>query len=190
LTLLCNGISQESEALIRAKFSSRDPGYVDALLNGLKQQDGGRILLMRAGFDLMLENVRGLDGSRQSYRKLIEAKCGHEPALQFAHSHQGWIDLALGLGWAGLVIFGMMMGNFLFVGWHHLDKAKADVGEWAMALFLISAFWMSRGFADSVYREHYLQMQMLLLCYLYGRLILALGGPNDMASTNSKERGG
>jgi hypothetical protein len=40
-------------------------------------------------------------------------------------------------------------------------------------LFLITVFWISRGFADAVYREHYLQMQGFLIAYLMGRLTLS-----------------
>ncbi|OGB22107.1 MAG: hypothetical protein A3I66_17950 [Burkholderiales bacterium RIFCSPLOWO2_02_FULL_57_36] len=181
LRLLCEGISSESEARIREKFSHGDPAYAQVLLDGLKLQDGGRILLMRAGFDLALENPRGFDGSRHSYRKLIEQKCGHVPALQFAHSHQGWIDLSLALGWTGLLIFGLMMACFLCIGWRQMEDQV--LSSWAMALFLISGFWILRGFADSVYREHYLQMQMLLLTYLYGRLVLASSTVENLSTT-------
>ena len=36
-----------------------------------------------------------------------------------------------------------------------------------MALGLLSVFWFVRGFFDSLYREHYLEMQALLMIYIY-----------------------
>jgi hydrogenase-4 membrane subunit HyfE len=168
---LCNGVSKEMAAQIRGRFTGRGPEYADTLISGLEGQDGGRILLMRAGLGLVLESPRGLDGSRHSYQKLMEEKCGHPPVLQFAHSHQGWIDMSLALGWGGVLIFASLMSYFLLAGWRNMQNE--DIRPWSFALFLISAFWILRGFADSVYREHYLQMQVVLLGYLFWRIKLA-----------------
>jgi hypothetical protein len=171
INILCEGVSPQIEAQVREFFSDRNQAYIQVLLDGLKQQDGGRILLMRAGIDLVLENPGGLDGSKQSYQKLIKEKCGHEPVLRFSHAHQGWINLALALGWIGVLLFACLLVYFLRVGWANLENLATT--PWAMGLFIISAFWILRGFSDEVYREHYLQMQALVLAYLFWRLRLA-----------------
>ena len=174
VNILCDGISPQVEAQVRDVFSDRDSAYIQVLLDGLRLQDGGRILLMRAGADLVLENPRGLDGSKHSYQKLIKEKCGHEPVLHFSHAHQGWIDLALALGWCGVVLFACLLVYFLLIGWANMDKFSAR--PWAMGLFLMSAFWILRGFSDEVFREHYLQMQALVIAYLFWRLRLGAEG--------------
>lgn len=153
--LLCDGPSVAYEASLRQRFAY-NPEYAETVIRGLKMQDGGRILLMRVGFQMALDNWRGLDGSRQSFKKLIVEKCGHVPVLKFAHTHQGWIDLTLALGWAGLVLFVAVMVFFLRKGWQSLGHP--EVLHWSFALFLLSAFWMARGFTDSVYSEHNLEM--------------------------------
>lgn len=168
IEFLCDGVSPRMDAEIREKFAARGDEYAETLIAGLMEQDGGRILLMRAGFEMLLENPQGLDGSRHSYTKLIEDKCGHTPALQFAHAHQGWIDTSLSLGWGGAVIFAGLLFYLMNAGWHNL--ANATVRSWAFALFVVTAFWFVRGFADSVYREHYLQMQGILMAYLFFRM--------------------
>lgn len=172
IDVLCNGVPPELKDRIKRDFSRGDPLYADDLIAGLEGQDGGRILLMRAGLRLVIETPWGLDGSRHSFKKLIEAKCGHTPALQFAHSHQGWVDIALAFGWVGLCIFLCLLAYFVRVGLRGL----ADEKYWpfALALLGISVFWMLRGFADSVYREHYLQMQAVLLLFLSLRTRLRL----------------
>lgn len=142
---------------------------MDELIAGLKGQDGGRILLMRAGIELVLENPRGQDGSRGSYQKLIEKKCGHTPELAFAHLHQSWMDLALALGWIGAGLFAWLLLSFARTGWRAIDIG--NVGGWGFALMLLTSFWFFRGFADSLYREHYLQMQAMLIAYLYGNIL-------------------
>jgi hypothetical protein len=133
-------------------------------------QYGGRILLMRVGVGLVIENPRGLDGARGSYKRLIEAKCGREPVLTFAHLHQSWMDVALALGWVGAALFAWLLLTLAQTGWRFLGIDT--VAPWGSALFLLASFWFLRGFADSLYREHYLQMQAMLMAYLYGRLFL------------------
>jgi Ca2+/Na+ antiporter len=170
---LCNGVSPNVTEKIQARFAARDPQYVQQLIQGFGA-DGGRILLMRAGFELVLQQPLGLDGSRHSYKKLIEERCGHPPVMEFAHAHQGWIDTALALGWGGGLLLACLMLYFVLAGWSGV--AHEAGWPWAFALLLLASFWLLRGFADSVYREHYLQMQALLLSYLFGRMTLANRG--------------
>jgi O-antigen ligase len=178
LQLLCDGLSPEAEMKIRDDYKHREPAYVQELIDGLKTQDGGRILLMRAGLELVLENPRGLDGSRKTYEKLIEKKCGHVPQLRFEHTHQSWLDISLALGWLGAGIFAWVLIFFMKTGWRGIDSKSLT--PWAFALFLICGFWIMRGFVDSLYREHYLQMQAILISYLFGRLISEEGVKEDV----------
>lgn len=172
--VLCNGVSTADEANIRNRLQGHSPGYIDDVLSGLKGQDGGRILLMRVGTQLVQENPRGFDGSRQSYEKLMVEKCGHAPQLHFAHSHQSWIDLSLALGWVGALLYAGVLLYFMRHGWSNLQRP--DVKGWATALFLLCLFWAARGMVDSIYREHYLQMQAVLIAYAYWRVRLVNGG--------------
>lgn len=163
--VLCHNVSKELEQKIRQKFGSRGDAYVEDLLAGLRTQDGGRILLMRAGWQLAVEHPLGLDGSRLSYQKLIEQRCGGAPALHFSHAHQGWLDTAMAIGWVGVGILFLLYAHLMLIGWRarHCPEAR----PWAVGLLLVAAFWLLRGFADSVYREHFLQIQAFVLAYLY-----------------------
>lgn len=166
---MCEGMTPELRARVHQRLESQDPHYIDMLVDGLKG-DGGRIMLMRVGWQLALEQVRGLDGSRDSYRKLMEERCGHPPAMLFFHAHQGWLDTVLALGWGGGLLWAFLLSYLAWTGWRALDDEKRR--PWALALFLLAVFWALRGLADSVYREHNLQMQAVLLAYLFGRLRL------------------
>jgi hypothetical protein len=168
--LLCDGLSPEQEKKIREAYTHKSTEYVNDLINGLKGQDGGRILLMRAGFDMLLTHPLGLDGSRSSYKKLIEKKCGHEPELDFANLHQSWMDLALGLGWLGTGLFAWLLVSLARTGWRQYYGGGGETAAWGLALFLLATFWFTRGFADTLYREHYLQMQAMVMGCIYGRL--------------------
>jgi hypothetical protein len=166
---LCNGQSEETLTEIREHLVSKDPVQVASSLEGLKG-DGGRILLMRAGVVLLQDVPLGLDGSRFSYRKLMNVRCGHPPVEEFSHAHQGWLDTAFALGWLGAGLLLTTLMCLAGTGWRYMrDPLTAP---WALALFLLAAFWILRGFADSVYREHFLQMQAVLLAYVCARVML------------------
>ena len=118
---------------------------------------------------MVLEHPLGFDGSRQSYVQLMKAQCHGVPELDFAHTHNSWLDLSLALGWAGAFSFAWMLIYFLR---RAVSMNYSEVqGTMSTALFLLAGFWLVRGFFDSLYREHYLEMQAMLLIYVYGSII-------------------
>lgn len=172
MDVVCHGISAELESDIRNRLAGMPAVQVDEILQGMGG-DGGRVLVMRAGLQLVSEWPLGLDGSRQAYKRLIHAKCGKVPVLDFAHPHQGWIDLALALGWAGMFIY---LGLFIHLLWVVVSALlKGEWSGWALGLLMLCAFWISRGFFDSVYREHYLQMQAALIGFFWSGLLQGSG---------------
>lgn len=180
---LCHGLSAEDGKQLLERMGIADAAYGEQVIRGL-DADGGRIVLMRVGLGMLLEQPLGLDGSRQSYKKLMAARCGAAPVYDFAHTHNGWIDTSLALGWGGLFLLLLLFVSLLIAGWRSLNSQYQ--GMWAFALVLLCAFWVFRGFADAVYREHYLQMQALLLAYVYGRMRLE----QEAAMAGKAEEGG
>lgn len=172
---MCEGITPETKMLLQERFQDKGPQYVEGLIAGLGG-DGGRIMLMRVGWKFALDQVRGLDGSRDSYRKMMEARCGHKPAMEFFHAHQSWMDIVMSLGWMGGGLWAFLLLYLAWTGWRALDHEQSR--PWALALLLLAVFWFLRGLADSVYREHNLQMQAVLLAYLWGRLQLESKTPD------------
>lgn len=174
VAFICEGLSPQARDRLRDRLGIQDEAYLAAVTSGL-DGDGGRVVLMRVGLQLLMQQPFGLDGSRHSYKKIMEERCGHRPVFEFAHAHQAWIDTSLALGWAGALLYAFALGYFALAGWQALRDEQQR--PWAFALFLMSVFWILRGFADSVYREHYLQMQALLLACLYMRMRLEGRGP-------------
>jgi hypothetical protein len=171
IEFLCSGMSSDFESHVRAMVGNSE-SYQNEILEGLRSQDGGRIVLMQAALRLVAEHPWGIDGSRETFQKLIAKQCGHTPIYLYSHSHQAWLDMALGLGWLGALLFAAVLGSFACFGWRTF-MGRGDNAHWGFALFLITIFWIGRGFADAVYREHYLQMQGFLIAYLFGRMVLA-----------------
>ncbi len=125
--------------------------------------DGSRILILRAGFELALKNPWGLDGSRQAYQKRLLEICP-EPVHLMAHTHNGWLDTVLALGWIGAALYLWVLIYFLRQGATSL-RSQGSLDPWAMVLMATSVFWILRGFTDSVFRDHMLEMQGFLLAY-------------------------
>lgn len=166
--LLCNGMSDDLRWQLKGQLSDMSPSDADNLINGL-EHDGIRVVLMRAGWRLVSEHPAGLDGSRHSFKKLLASRCGRTPAIPFAHSHNGWFDTALALGWLGAAVACFLLAYLAAISLRQIRNPNAQ--PWALALFLLSLFWLTRGVLDSVYREHYLQMQGVVLGYLFARLL-------------------
>lgn len=167
IDFLCNGLSPGEHVALAQHIAPQKPADAEPIIQGLNG-DGGRVVLMRAGMQLVWEHPLGMDGSRQSYEKIIAQKCGHQPVFAFAHAHQAWINLALAFGWGGALLFAGLLGYFAMAGARGLRLERSR--DWAFALFLLSVFWILRGLTDAVYQEHYLLMQALLLGYLWGRM--------------------
>ena len=104
--------------------------------------DGARLLLMRAGLSLVMQNPWGLDGSRQSYEKLITSYCGHSPALSYAHAHQGWMNVALALGWIGAALYALLFLEVIYKSLYNLKHDSAVNNPWTLSLLLLSIFWI------------------------------------------------
>lgn len=170
ISTLCKGLSSAEELIIRERFALNPESYVQEVIDGVKGQDGGRVILMRAGVQLVLKNPMGLDGSRQSYERLIRVECDGAPVLNFANVHNSWIDLCLSLGWPGALLFAALL--LFFVKYSFLDDIKISLMPFVSVLLIYSTFWIIRGLFDAVYREHYLQMQALMIGYLYMASVL------------------
>lgn len=160
--LLCEGFTSAAHDFVRKKHEGQSEDYVKTLIDGLNG-DGARVMMARAGLDLVLKYPMGLNGDRDAYQRRMEQSCGHVPAMNYAHAHNAWINMALGLGVIGVCIYLFMLLNFLAIGVSKVDQAGAA----AMALFLCSSFWFIRGLFDAVYQEHYLQMQAFVLFSLF-----------------------
>lgn len=125
--------------------------------------DASRIVILRAGFALALQHPWGLDGSRQAYQKRLLEICP-EPARLMAHTHNGWLDTALALGWIGAALYLWVLIYFLHQGAISL-RSNGALNPWSMVLLATGVFWIFRGLTDSVFRDHMLEMQGFVLAY-------------------------
>lgn len=163
---MCFGLQADERQSILDKLSIQDPVLAEKIMLGF-EQDAGRVVLMGVGWQLVKENPLGIDGSRQAYEKAITAKCGGQPVNTFAHTHNGWMNLALSLGWLGAALYFALLASMAYEGFKQARRGVAL--PWSSALFLVAFFWIIRGLTDACYQDHYLLMQGIMLGFLYMR---------------------
>lgn len=129
----------------------------------MKNGDAARVVVLRAGIALASHNPWGSDGSRLAYQNLLREQCS-QPVILMAHTHNGWIDTILALGWAGGALYWVVLSYFFVTGYTYL-RSSNHLNEWAIVLVALSLFWILRGATDSVFKDHMLEMQGFVLAY-------------------------
>jgi hypothetical protein len=160
LQIECEGTASVESVLI-AQFG--DTEQTAALINSIRDGDGARMVLVRAGAELALKHPWGSDGSRQAFQKLLRQECP-QPAISMAHTHNGWIDTWLAIGCPGAVLYLFVLFFFCWQGLRILHRQHGH-SEWDFVLVALSIFWILRGLTDSVFRDHMLEMQGFVLAF-------------------------
>lgn len=161
--LLCDGFSTRVDSYVRSQYPDSSEEYVKTLVDGLNG-DGARVLMARAGLDLVKQHPWGLNGGRDAYQLRMKEVCGHVPELNYSHAHNAWINITLALGCLGGGLYALLLLTLALRGWREL--CNRELWPNGLALFLLAVFWFLRGFVDAVYQEHYLQMQASILLIL------------------------
>jgi hypothetical protein len=156
----CEGTSS-IESKIVTQYGSN--GEAQRVISSVKNGDAARVVVLRAGIALASNHPWGSDGSRLAYQNLLREQCSQHVILM-AHTHNGWIDTILALGWAGGALYLMVLGYFFVIGYTYLRRSTR-LNEWAIVLVALSIFWILRGATDSVFKDHMLEMQGFVLAY-------------------------
>ena len=158
IQLQCEGTASIEPQII-AKYGEQSQRIIASVQYG----DGSRVVVLRASIALALKHPWGSDGSRQAFQKLLRQECAN-PVISMAHTHDGWIDTLLALGWGGAILYLWLLLFFMKQGFTRLHR-ESGLNEWDLVLVALSAFWILRGFTDSVFRDHMLEMQGFVLAY-------------------------
>lgn len=158
IQLECEGTASIEPEVI-ANYGDQSQRIIASVQYG----DGSRVVVLRAGVALALKHPWGSDGSRQAFQKLLRQECAN-PVISMAHTHNGWLDTVLALGWVGATLYLSVLLYFFKQGFSHLHH-ESGLNEWVLVLVALSAFWILRGFTDSVFRDHMLEMQGFVLAY-------------------------
>lgn len=182
LLIACKGVSTIEEE-IRHRYS--EAGRVSEILASVQGGDGARVVALRVGMHLVLSHPWGSDGSRFAFQHLLAEECP-APAMPLLHAHNGWIDMTLAIGWGGALLYLGMLAYFFQQGRANLrGSSTTGTRVWALVLTSVVAFWVLRGLTDSVYRDHMLEMQGLILAYAYTALKLGQGRKRSDSSQDA-----
>lgn len=118
-----------------------------------------RIARIRAGLSLIADHPWGVGFGRNAFGHAVEAKHG----IRTSHSHSGIIDLGIGIGVPGMVLWLAFLGTLWRVGYRGLHESHAFP---AVVLLLLTTGYGFRMLVDSTIRDHMLQMFLFLAAFL------------------------
>lgn len=120
-----------------------------------------RTAWLKESATLFLEHPLGFGYSRFAFGNGLVLKYPGE-GQPGAHSHSGMLDLALGVGIPGLLLWIGFLGSLLHLGWRSFFRNHHPSG--LILLFVVTGFF-GRSLVDSNLRDHVME-QFLFLCGL------------------------
>jgi hypothetical protein len=115
-----------------------------------------RIAWLKQGLLIIGEHPLGIGFGRNAYGHGLKAKYGEGRG----HSHSGLLDLAIGTGVPGTLLWLGFFVSLMRLAWKH---TRATHNHAAILLMLLLLDFGARMFLDSVIRDHMLQQFMLLV---------------------------
>lgn len=112
-----------------------------------------RIAWIKEGLIASAENPLGIGYGRNAFGHAIEAKYG----TRIGHSHSSIIDLVIGIGIPGLLLWLAFVASLLWLSARHFASG------WGYALLLLVVDFATRMAIDSNLRDHMFQMFMFLV---------------------------
>jgi len=122
-----------------------------------------RIAWIKEGVILVWEYPLGVGFGRTAFGHALHKKYGEE-SVRNTHSHSGIVDLAVGTGVPGLLLWVLFIGCLMQ---RSIEKFRNQESYYGLLLFFITADFTMRSVVDSVLRDHMLQMFMFLAGFLY-----------------------
>lgn len=115
-----------------------------------------RVAWIRAGLRMVAENPLGVGYGRNAFGHALR----QTEDTRLGHAHSGIIDLTLGVGIPGLLLWLAFVGVSLSAGWRRYRDQNDPRG---LILFFVTAGFFGRMLLDSINRDHMLVMFFLLL---------------------------
>lgn len=118
-----------------------------------------RIARIKAGVALTLENPLGVGFGRNAFGHAVQKKYGEGSS----HSHSGLIDMSIGTGIPGTVLWLGFLASLAILGWRTFRHTR---DYYALALLFLVTGYSFRMLVDSIVRDHMLQMFLFLAAFL------------------------
>lgn len=139
-----------------------------------------RVAWIHAGLVLIEENWTGYGFGRNVFGHVLKQHYGEGGG----HSHSGFIDLGLGSGIPGLLLWYTIIFVILYFSYRVFKRNRHPVG---LLLLLITMDFNIRMFVDSNFRDHMLQ-EYLFMTGLFSGLVFCIARGNCEASVAANDR--
>lgn len=126
-----------------------------------------RIAWVHEGLRLLVAHPWGTELSRDTFYRLETEAYGQVMGM---HSHNGWIDLGLNVGFPGLILWALFLFLQGWAGWKAWNKRNDAIG---LALTILVIMFSIRALFDSTFRDHIIQQFMLVAGLLFSTLCFA-----------------
>ena len=123
-------------------------------------------------WNLLMTHPWGTEISFNTFARLVQEK--HGKTANTGHSHNGWLDLGLNLGFPGLVLWTAFLSLIAYIGWSAWRRHNDSLG---LALLLLVILFASRGTVDSIFQDHMIEQFMLAAGLLLGTITLSKNNP-------------
>lgn len=116
-----------------------------------------RVAWIKEGMLLIADHPLGIGYGRNAFGHALHAKYG---VAGVGHSHSGLIDLGVGTGIPGMLLWLGFIGALLHLAWKRYSDYK---NYYALVLLFVVAGFFSRMLVDSINRDHMLQQFLFLV---------------------------
>lgn len=131
-----------------------------------------RLARMKGGMELALEYPWGVGFGRNAFGHAVMKKYG----VAASHSHSGFVDMAIGTGFPGLLLWLGFLGSLFVIGWRRFRQTH---DYYALALLFVVTGYSMRMVLDSIVRDHMLQMFLFLAAFLAVLSVARPGRPQS-----------
>ncbi|MEW6331580.1 MAG: O-antigen ligase family protein [Pseudomonadota bacterium] len=130
-----------------------------------------RVAWIKEGLLLVAEHPLGTGFDRNAFGHGLRMKYGEG----MGHSHSGVLDVAIGAGVPGLLLWFAFLVSLAWLGWRRFSRLHVFVG---LALLMVVLDYFTRMFLDSTVKDHMLQ-QFMLVAGLLAALSAAAARPEE-----------
>lgn len=134
-----------------------------------------RIAAIKEGSRLVIEHPLGIGYSRNAFGHALQQKYGE---VSMGHSHSGLVDLAIGTGLPGLLLWLGFLVTLVVTAWRYFRRTKAYA---PLLLMLVIGGYGARMVVDSVIRDHMMQQVLFVIGMLAVMTVIPAGGSRSHA---------
>jgi O-antigen ligase len=153
------GVAWDIDRHLAWRDTQRNPLPLTADGTAIDESTYTRIAWIHAGLRLWIEYPLGVGYGRNAFGHALR-KSGDSTV---GHAHSGWIDLGVGTGIPGLLLWGALMLALIIVGLRRYFGSGDSLG---LVLAFVAGGFSGRMVLDSINRDHMLMLFLLLAGFL------------------------